>query len=275
MIIDAHTHLFAPDAERYPVDPLASYRPEVEGSVELLRLQMDEAGVDRALTISPWPYRWDMSYVLDILPENRNWLAVGVLVDPFSPDGPDLLTRYVDEYGVCGLRIQGRILRMEPLDQPATTPLWQRASDLGITLDVNASQLEYSAVANRARQFPDLRIVLDHCGYVSSDLYPSEPHVEPVLRMAEPPNVFATLSFVGAASSQPYPCDDVHWMVRQIVDAFGPERCVFGSNFPTAQYNQTLSYAETMRLFAEAIELTEVEREWILGRTAQGLWRWG
>jgi hypothetical protein len=30
-----------------------------------------------------------------------------------------------------------------------------------------------------------------------------------------------------------------------------------------------------MRLFAEAIELTEVEREWILGRTAQGLWRWG
>ncbi|HIG18347.1 MAG TPA: hypothetical protein EYQ31_14300 [Candidatus Handelsmanbacteria bacterium] len=65
-------------------------------------------------------------------------------------------------------------------------------------------------------------------------------------------------SFVGTASSQPYPCNDLHWMVRQIVDAFGPERCVYGSNFPTAQYNQTLSYGETMRLFAEAIELTVV-----------------
>ena len=64
-------------------------------------------------------------------------------------------------------------------------------------------------------------------------------------------------------------------MVRKIVDAFGPERCVYGSNFPTAQYNQTLSYAETMRLFAEAIDLTQLEREWILGRTAQNLWRWG
>lgn len=274
MIIDTHTHLFAPDVERYPVDPEASYTPEVEGSVELLQQQMASAGVDRALTISPWPYRWDMSYVLDILPANRDWLAVGVLVDPFDPDGPDRLTGFVDR-GVCGLRIQGRILDMEPLDQSATTPLWRRAAELGITLDVNASQEEYGAVANRARQFPELPIVLDHCGYVSTHLYPPEPCVEPVLRMADYPNVYAKLSFIGGASSQPYPCDDVHWMVRQIVDAFGPQRCIYGSNFPTPQYNATLSYPETLGLFFEAIDLSDIEREWILGRTAQQLWRWG
>ena len=48
---------------------------------------MDDSGVDRALTISPWPYRWNMGYVLDILPENRRWLAVAVLVDPFDAEG--------------------------------------------------------------------------------------------------------------------------------------------------------------------------------------------
>jgi predicted TIM-barrel fold metal-dependent hydrolase len=117
-------------------------------------------------------------------------------------------------------------------------------------------------------------IILDHCGYVSPDLYPPEPAVEAVLELACYPNVYAKLSFLGAASSHAYPCDDVHWMVRKIVDAFGPERCTYGSNFPTAQYNQTLSYAETLRLFSEAIELTDVEREWILGRTATKLWRW-
>lgn len=274
MIIDTHTHLFAPDPVRYPVDPKASYRPETEGSVELLRRQMDEAGVDRAVTISPWPYRWDMSYVLDILPGNRDWLAVGVLVDPFDPAGPDLLSRYVREHGVCGLRIQGRILDMGPVDDPATTPLWKRATDLGLTLDVNASQAEYPDVANRAREFPDMPIVLDHCGYVSAELSPPEPAVEPVLRMADHPNVYAKLSFVGAASARGYPCDDVHWMVRRIVDAFGPERCTWGSNFPTAQYNRTLSYAETARLFTEAIDLTPAEREWVLGRTALNLWQW-
>ena len=274
MIVDTHTHLFAPDSVRYPVDPEASYRPETDGSVELLRRQMDEAGVDRAVTISPWPYRWDMSYVLDILPERRDWLAVGVLVDPYSPAGPDLLERYVRDHGVCGLRIQGKILDMDPVDDPATTPLWKKAADLGLALDINASQGEYHAVANRACQFPDMPIILDHCGYVSPDLYPPEPTVDAVLEMARYPNVYAKLSFLGAASSGSFPCEDVHWMVRRIVDAFGPERCTYGSNFPTAQYNQTLSYAETLRLFSEAIDLTDVEQEWILGRTAHNLWRW-
>src|SRR5262249_14708996 len=88
-IVDAHTHLFAPDQERSPLaDPGASYRPETDGSVELLRRQMDAAGVDRALTISPWPYRWDMRYALDALADHRSWLAVAVLIDPRSPDGP-------------------------------------------------------------------------------------------------------------------------------------------------------------------------------------------
>jgi len=60
VIVDTHTHLFAPDPVRYPLaEPAAAYRPMVDGSVEVLKAQMDEAGVDRAVTISPWPYQWD------------------------------------------------------------------------------------------------------------------------------------------------------------------------------------------------------------------------
>ena len=110
---------------------------------------------------------------------------------------------------------------------------------------------------------------------MADTLSPEVNTVGPVLDLARYKNAYAKLTFLPSASEEDFPFCDVHWMVRELVDAFGPERCVFGSNFPTAQYNQTLSYAETMRLFAEAIELTEVEREWILGRTAQGLWRWG
>lgn len=100
---------------------------------------------------------------------------------------------------------------------------------------MNASQDEYDAVARRAREFPDLRIVLDHCGYVSPNLYPPEPTVDAVVRLADLPNVYTKLSFLGAASAGGFPCADVHWMVRRVVDAFGAERCVFGTNSPTAQ----------------------------------------
>ncbi|MBD06995.1 MAG: hypothetical protein CME24_21930 [Gemmatimonadetes bacterium] len=93
----------------------------------------------------------------------------------------------------------------------------------------------WRGVAWRAREFPDLRIVLDHCGYVSPNLYPPEPTVDAVVRLADLPNVYTKLSFLGAAIAGGFPCADVHWMVRRVVDAFGAERCVFGTNSPTAQ----------------------------------------
>ncbi|MCC7355006.1 MAG: amidohydrolase [Anaerolineae bacterium] len=276
MIIDTHTHLFSADFARYPLaDPKATYRPVTDGSVERLRAQMDEAGVDRALDISPGFYRWDVRYALDILQKHRSWLAVGVLVDPRSPDGPQRLERYVREYGVSGLRIHGRINDLGPYDDPATTPLWAKAAELGITLDACAALDEYPQIAKRAVEFPHLRIILDHCGYISPGIDPEEPNLGPVVAMARYPNVYAKLTFFGSASKGEYPFTDVHWMAREIINAFGPERCMYGSNFPTVQYNAKMSYRQTVQLVAEVLDLSPQERKWILGDTAARLWRWG
>jgi predicted TIM-barrel fold metal-dependent hydrolase len=50
---------------------------------------------------------------------------------------------------------------------------------------------------------------------------------------------------------------------------------MYGSNFPTAQYNPKFTYKQTVQLFAEDLDLTAEERAWILGGTAAKLWRWG
>ena len=275
MIIDTHTHIFSADQERYPLaDPQATYRPQTEGSAELLKRQMDEAGVDRALTITPGFYGWDNRYSLDALVGNGEWLAVGVLVEPTAADGPRTLEEMVGR-GACGLRIQRHLFFQGMLDDPAVTPLWAKAAELGLTVDVNATHAEYGAVEKRLREFPEIRFVLDHCGYVSPSLAPAENTVEPVVALARYPNAYAKLTFLPLASRQGFPFADVHWMARQVVDAFGPERCLFGSNFPTLQYSQKTSYAQTVELFAEAIDLSAEEQAWILGGTAAGLWHWG
>ena len=87
-------------------------------------------------------------------------------------------------------------------------------------------------------------------------------------------NAYAKLTFLPSASKQAFPFPDVHWMVREVVDAFGPERCMFGSNFPQAMYSPQINYAQTVELFTDAIDLSRAEREWILGGTAAALWRW-
>lgn len=262
------------DTERYPLaDPSSGYRPAFEGSASALREQMQAAGVERALAISTGFYGWDNRYALDQQVGNDSWLAVAGLVDPTGVDSEQKLDALVAQ-GACGLRIQRHLFYQQALDDPISTPLWRAASDLGLTVDINATHEEYAAVEARVRAFPQTRFVLDHCGYVSGSLAPSENTTAPVRALARYKNVYIKLTFLPLASRQAYPFTDVHWMVRELVDAFGPERCLFGSNFPTVQYSPQTEYGQTVALFADAVELSEDERAWILGGTAQTLWRW-
>jgi predicted TIM-barrel fold metal-dependent hydrolase len=200
-------------------------------------------------------------------------LAAGVLIDPANADAPRLLEEQVRQ-GASGLRIQRHLFYHQTLDDPVSTPLWAKAAELDLTVDINATHEEYGAVENRVRQFPQTRFILDHCGYVSGTLRPRPNNVEPVLPLARYPNVYAKLTFLPVASEEAFPFRDVHWMVRAVVDAFGPQRCLFGTNFPTAQYSPHTTYDQIVELFAEAIDLAPEERAWILGGTASGLWKW-
>ena len=275
MVIDAHTHLYSLDTERYPLgNPESTYRPEADGSPETLKAEMEATGVDRALTITAGFYGWDNATTLDHLQGGTDWLAGAALVDPASEDGPDQLSRLV-ERGISGIRIQRYLFYQGALNDPIITPLWQRAADLDLTVDVNAAQEEYGAVEERVRAFPRTRYILDHCGYISPDKAPSPNTVVSAVDMAQYPNVYAKLTFVPLASNESYPFRDVHWMVRELIDAFGPERCLFGTNFPQAQYSPHVSYGEIVALFREEIDLSPEERAWVLGGTAERLWRWG
>ncbi len=274
LIIDAHTHIFTTDTGLYPLaDPTAGYRPDTDGSAALLRRRMDAAGVDRALTITAGFYGWDNRYSLDQLEGNEDWLAVGVLIDPASDAAPAELERAVRQ-GACGLRIQRHLFYHASLDDPISTPLWAKAADLDLTVDINAIHEEYGSVENRVRQFPDTRFILDHCGYVSGTLRPAGNNVAPVLAMARYSNVYVKLTFLPLASQASYPFNDVHWMVRELVDAFGPERCLFGTNFPSEQYSPAAGMGQILSLFTDEINLSDEERSWILGGTAARLWRW-
>ena len=274
LIIDSHTHLMTLNTQHYPLANASSdYRPSIEGSAEHLQNQMKAAGVERALAISTGFYGWDNSYAIDQLVDNDSWLTVGVLVNPAAKDGPQQLEVLVEK-GANGIRIQRHLFYHQSLDDPISTPLWRKAAALDLTVDINATHEEYSAVEKRIREFPTTRFVLDHCGYVSGNLAPKKNTTEPVRRLAQYDNVYIKLTFLPLASQQAYPFKDVHWMVRELVGVFGPDRCLFGSNFPTDQYSPKTSYQETVELFSDAIELSNEEREWILGGTANKLWAW-
>ena len=93
-----------------------------------------------------------------------------------------------------------------------------------------------------------------------------------MLALARLPTVHAKLTFIPTGSAEDYPCRDMHDACRTIIRAYGPERCVWGSDFPCELWCPRLTYAQHLRIFTHELGLDEKTRRAILGETAYRLW---
>ena len=76
-----------------------------------------------------------------------------------------------------------------------------------------------------------------------------------MLALAKYPNVAVKLSGAPSYSSEPYPYRNIHKYIRQIVDAFGPQRCFWGTDIT----RMPCSYRQCVTMFTE-------ELPWLQGR---------
>ena len=270
MIIDTHAHIYAPDEKRYPPIDKPLRPPGGKGSLEDLRRESRAQGVNAVCAIQTSTfYRFDNRYICDSSKANPDWVAGVCTLDPDDPHSPGLLAEHVREYGLRGMRsIPARGGR---LDHPGVKALWKAALELGIVINVLIG-LEQALEADRLlRQFPRLRVVLDHCLNLKAGPELDRTLAE-VLRLSRHKNLHAKLTFLPTGSAGGYPCRDMHDPCLKIVDAFGPERSVWGSDFPSELWTPRVSYAEHLRIFTHDLPLKEAARAEILGQTARRLW---
>ena len=64
----------------------------------------------------------------------------------------------------------------------------------------------------------------------------------------------------------------MHDACLEVIEGFGPERCVWGSDFPCELWTPKVSYAEHLKIFSEVLPLKSADRQQILGETANRLW---
>jgi predicted TIM-barrel fold metal-dependent hydrolase len=270
LIIDTHAHIYSPDEKKYPPIEKPLRPPQGEGSIEHLKETSRRYGVRAICAIQTSTfYRFDNRYILDSCKPNPDWVAGVCTLDPDNPQSPLLLSRYVREYGVRGMR--SIPAKNGLLDHPGVRSLWKTGLDEGIVINVLVGQDKADQVNRLAGQFRNLRIVIDHCFSPKAG-----PELEGAVRklqwLSRHPNVHAKLTFLPTGSSTGYPCSDTHAACLKIVDAFGAERCVWGSDYPNGLWTPRVSYEEHLRIFTEALPLSEAHRTAILGETARRLW---
>jgi len=270
LTIDTHAHIYAPDERRYPPIEKPLRPPAGKGSLDHLKQESQAAGVRGVCAIQTSTfYRFDNRYICDSAKANPDWIAGVCTLDPDDPHSPGLLAQSVRDYGLRGMRsIPARDGR---LDHPGVRALWKTGLEQGIVINALIGRDKAAQLHALLRDFSGLRVVLDHCLNLKAgdDL---EPTLAEVVRLAQHKNLHTKLTFIPTGSATGYPCADMHAACLKVIDAYGPDRCVWGSDFPCELWCPKVSFAEHLRIFTHDLPLRDAARASILGETARRLW---
>ena len=274
-IIDTHPHIISPDTVRYPISPLGGKRSDWSAehgiTFEELVAAMDDAGVDKAAIVhSSTTYGFNNAYVVDSIARDRKRFTGVFSVDITQPDAPQRMREWYAK-GMTGMRIRARGSTMKDawlaLDDPATFPAWECAGELGISVatNQNATGDGLRQISSILKRFPQVKLFIDHVGRPKVDDGPPYAAAAEYFRLADFPNCYIkfTLSGTDKIISGKASLDT---FMPKLVSVFGANRIAWGSNYPSTK--GTLK--EILQRSLEAMRaLSDADREWILGKTAQ------
>ena len=270
-IVDAHPHIYSNNRNKYPTinDP---WNPGEPATAEDLKSKMDSAGVERAVFIQTGTfYGWDNRFILDSTRRFAEWATGVVTLNPDDEQHLEILEEAVRNYFVRGLR--GTPDKDGNINSRNVQRLWAKARDLGIV--VNCMVMDdldlVPQIEELCIKLGDPRIVIDHCLMLNSTRK-TKLTIAAMKKLSSLPNVYAKLTCGSHGSARVYPHEDMHGLLKQVIDAFTPDRCVWGSNFPNSLWSKGTSYAQNLSLFTDELGLSQTDQEAILGKTAQTLW---
>ena len=300
-LLDTHAHLIADDWETYRTRPFTPdlpmpERPPFTVTAEALLALMDEHGVDHACLVQRGHvYGYDNSYILDSARKYPDRLHAVVILDTQDPATAGQYRELVRNDGVVGFRMANSrpwILDTAWMSSPTAMEIWRVCADLGtpMTLIVFGNQLSYvlPLIKLIARQFPDLPIILDHgampYGMSQYEVALREEAGETVVMPPAPDyGISDTIGIFEDVPNVHFKITEINMerlvkagvrsagLVRRLVDVFGPDRLIWGSDIGQSML---WSYAEKTAMAREAASLlTTRERARFLHDNAARIYR--
>jgi L-fuconolactonase len=271
--VDTHAHIYHSDESAYPMMDDALRPPPGTGSIEHLREEVRKAGVTRVVLVQTGSaYRWDNRLLSDTAAENREWTAGVCTLDPASRASGQELERLVSDYNVRGVRMEPTGQRYPLLYQPGAVHIWETVRRLGAVVCAHIRASFLRQLSDLLARFPEVPVVLDHAAYPKAADGVQSDTVQGVLELSRFRNLSVKLTFAVSGSDEAYPFRDVHPIIRALIDGFGPERCMWGSDFPCEHWLKKASYAQHLALFTEEMGLSEGEKQAILEETPTRIW---
>ena len=160
-------------------------------------------------------------------------------------------------------------------DDPGLNRILAAGAQAGIPVNVMCSG-KLPLLRELARRHPDTQVVVDHVGLIQ----PSEPPAPPepfadlanVVSLAACDNVAIKISGACTLSHQPFPYPDIWEPLSKVFDAFGFDRCMWGTDWTRAV--RLLTYDQGVEAFRVTDQLSDSERSALMGGTLVKIYNW-
>ena len=272
LVIDSQVHTYEANTPARPWHNVPDWPPHVTG--DEMVAAMDAVGVDGAIIVSPFTmYRYDASYAMQVQREHPGRFALVKPVDAGDAAVDEVIAEWKNTPGAVGVRL----LLSPDVDVlgPGVARVARAAARVDLPVNVHCWGMLDAAMALIDRH-PETRFVIDHLGTVQPFLPPAPPtawaELPKVLQLARRPNAAIKVSGACTLSHEPFPFRDVWTPLARVFDAWGFERCLWGSDWTRA--TAILGYAEAVEAFRVTDRLGDGERSLLMGEACARIYGW-
>jgi L-fuconolactonase len=272
MRIDAHQHFWRladRGGEWPPADLEAIYRDFEPADLEPL---LRRHGIDGTVVVQSLPKLSDNDYMLALAQRDSFIRGIVGWVEMKSNDAPAHIAQLARHAKFKGVRPMLQSLPDDWIADPSLAPAAEAMIEHGLCFDALVLPPQLRPLLGFAQRYPDLPIVIDHAAkpYIRQSLL--DPWKDDIAALAALPNVHCKLSGMVTEAAVPCAVENLKPYVDHLIDVFGPDRLIWGSDWPVLDL--AADYGRWIDMSAQLVAGldTDAQRK-IFGANAQRFYR--
>lgn len=272
-LIDAHAHVWTPDTAHYPLADgykKENMKPPSFTAQELLK-HAKSVGVDRVNLIQMSFYGFDNSYMLDMIKLHEGAFVGTAVIDPLADD-PAKTMQELAKKKVRAFRIHPRLSKQPPdkwLRPEGYAKMFAAAAKNKQALSCLIDPDGLPEVDRMCSDHAETTVIIDHLARVGIDGTIRDKDADALCALAKHKKVVIKVGAFYALGRKKPPYDDLAPLIKRVVKAFGPDRCMWESDSPL-QVQGEHTYEASIDLVRKRLDfLAANDRDWLLQKTAE------
>jgi len=243
VLVDAHAHIIDPAGFPCPEGPGYKPLPHEIGTCADYCAVLYAHAVTHALLVQPSGYGYDNSAALDAMARCPGRFKTIAMLDPQTPESE---LQALSALGVVGVRFNLLSHRADALEGARAAGFLERLERHGWFAQLFAEDAQWQAAAEPLRR-SGVKVLIDHFGVRDPSLGLSQKGFQAVLALAREGKAAVKLSAPFRVSRRPGDFADLDPYVDALLDAFGTERCIWGSDWPFINFPDGFTYEAALR----------------------------